>query len=347
MAYSFPSGTNTFIPSFDTTGRLIVDFSRNVKSFKVNNYITLTPVKQDVGYYARMDTSNVMRILGVNAASAAWADGSQRPVGTYNARPFEFEPYRTQRFCETIQLGYKAVEQAAFDVKNVNMNSLAQRQMTRRTLLTNNVMLDSTQYDSTHVATATALGGGFFSAGSVASPYIQAAVMAAANIIQKDTGGSVMYQNMTLVFNPITADKMARSAEIRDYLARSPAALAQVRGAVPGQNAVWGLPDQLYGIAVVVEDAVYNSSEIGNATQTVNYTFSDNYAVLMIRRGKDLVDVASTTNFSTMHIMAYQEMNTETFDDTINRLHTLAITDDYVPIMVAPASGFLITNLFS
>jgi hypothetical protein len=288
-----------------------------------------------------------MRLLGVEGDDMAWPDGADSPNGTWNGRQFEFFQYNCTRHALVDQLGYVTVDQAAWDIKATTARGLAQRLMTLRTKLVNDKMTDSTEYDSTHVATATALGGGLWNAGSIANPYIQAAVMAAAKIIQVDTAGSVFYTNLTLVINPVTADKMARSAEIRDYLAQSPVALAQVKGAVPGQNAIYGLPDQLYGINLIVEDAVYNSSKIGNTTQTNGFTFPDNKAVLLARNSKDLVNVDFASNFSTVHIMSYQEMQTETLDDVNNRRHTLRVTDYYGVEMVAPVSGFLITNLFS
>lgn len=347
MSQSFPSATNTYIPAFDTTGNLIVEFSRNVKSFKVNQYTTLIPVQNEVGYYLRLDTNQVMRNLGYKGDSFSWPDGADRPQGTYNNRPFEFFDFRTIRHSAPAQLGYLSVKQAAWDIKNSHSKMLAQQLMTLRTNLVNTLMTDSTNYDSTHVATATALGGGLWSAGSIANPYIQRGLMAAANTITKDTAGSVEYSDLSLVINPTTAVAMSTSAEIRDYLAQSPFALAQVRGDKPGQNSAWGLPDKLYGINIIVEQTVVNTSQVANATQTNSFTMPDNYAVLLARKGSDLVGVDKTVNFSSVAIFAFQEMNTETFDDVINQRHLISVTDNYDQKIVAPASTFLITNVTS
>ena len=50
MAAVYPSGTNTYLPSFDATGNMIVSFSRNVKDFALNKYVTITPVTKSTGY---------------------------------------------------------------------------------------------------------------------------------------------------------------------------------------------------------------------------------------------------------------------------------------------------------
>lgn len=349
MSYSVPSSNNVYIPAFDTTGNLIVDFSRNVSKFKVNQYTTLTPVKKSIGYYLRLGVNNQMRILGEKGDSFAWPDGADAPFGEYNQFDHEFDQYTTTRHVFPAFLGYKMKEQAAWDIQSQFTTKLGVQCMTLRTKLVDDVLTTSSTYDSTHVATATALGGGLWSAGSIANPYIQAGLMAATDIIMKDSNSTIEYTDLCLVINPTTANKMARSAEIRDFIAQSPAAMDQVRGNVPNQNGQWGLPEILYGFKLVVEQTTYVSTPAGSNTQTKSFTFPDNKAVITCRSGKDLVNNAGlgSGNYSTVNVISYSEMNAETFDDTINRRHIMRVTDDYAVEAVAPVTGFLVTNLFS
>lgn len=346
MSAGFPSSSNTYIPSFDATGKLVVDFARNIKDFKVNQYVTLIPVKKDNGYYLRIDPTNARRILGAGKNNV-WHDGNDAPTGHDNNRKFEFFQYQTTRYAFAAVLGYKAKEQAAWDITKSHSAGLATQAMTLRTKLVCDKLTDTSNFDATHTGTATALGGGFFSAGTITSPYIKKALMAAANVIRKDTNGTVRYKNLSLLINPTTADAMARSAEIQDYIAQSPAALDQVRGNKPGQNAEYGLPDQLYGINVIVEDTVVTTSNEGAASETIGDVFPDNKAVLLARQGSDLVGVDGQTSFSTAHIFAYNEMETETMDDVVNRVHRLRVSEDYAVNIVAPVSGYIITAVTS
>lgn len=346
MAAGFSSSSNTYIPSFETSGKLVVDFARNVKDFRVNQYCTLVPVKRDIALYLRIDPVAARRLLG-SGKNNVWHDGNDAPTGNDNNRKFSWTQVQTTRYAFAAALGYKAKGQADFDIVKTHSAALATQAMTLRTKLVCDKLVDTSNYDSTHTATATASGGGFWTAGTITNPIIKKSLMAGANQIRKDTNGTVRYKNLSLLINPTTADAMARSAEIQDYIAQSPAALDQVRGNKPGQNAEYGLPDQLYGVNVIVEDTVVTTSNEGASSETLGDVFPDNKAVLLARQGSDLVGVEGQVSFSTAHIFEFESMVAETMDDVNNRVHRLRISDDYVAEIVAPATGYVFTAVTS
>jgi hypothetical protein len=346
MAFGYPSGFNTFVPSFDASGHLTVAYSRNPKDFPLNQYITLTPVKKSVGYFLRITAEVAARVINSPLLNEfVWMDGSDAPSGEWGLESFSFIPYSTSRYAFPFRIGYKAEEQADWKILALHSEFAAQDAMTARTLRVISVLQTSANYAASHVATATALGGGFWSAGSATNPIIKKALNAAAQQIQLDTVGKVRPKDLALVVAPTAADPMARSQEIHTYLQQSPYALAQVRGDVPSQNGQWGLPDTLYGYKLVIEDTVQVTSK-KNATRAAAYAFGGNTATLVTRPG-ELTSPAGGPSFSSVHVFAYEEMTVEQRDDPDNRRIAARVVEDYDVQMVSPASTFLITNLFS
>lgn len=346
MAYALPGANNTYAPSFDTTGNLIVGFSRNLKNFRVNQYAQITPVKKSYGLFARFNPITNTRVQGVAGDNNAWPDGNDAPEGPVGNQEFEFVPYLTERFTEPARLGYKAVEQAAFDIKKFSVDGLGTQLMTRRTVLGLAALLNTSVYPSNHVSTATTLGGGFWSAGTIVNPIVQRTLMAAARQIEIDTASVVDYTQLSLIINPQTADSIARSAEIRDFIAQNPLVLAQIRGNEKNQNAQYGLPDQLYGMKLIVENTVLTTTNRNATTADTNYALGANQAIIVARPG-DLVQDFSGRSFSTLHFFMYEEMNAEYFDDVQNRVHKMRVSDDYAAQVVSPLTGFLINNILS
>lgn len=349
MAYAYPAGNpgNTYVPSFEASGDLVVNYSRNPKDFALNSYVTLTPVEKSTGYFLQINPDNAARIVSSTSADYVWPDGNDAPTGAWNTQDFQFAPFLTKRYNYPFRLGYKAVEQAAWKILSTHAAMAAQQCMTSRTLEVNTLLDTTGSYASGHVFSATTAGGGFWSDGTAANPIILAGLNYAAFKIQKATIGVVRPRDLVLVISPETANAMARSQEIHTYLAQSPAALAQVRGDVPSQNGLWGLPDTLYGFRLAIEDAV-RVSTIKNVagTATTDYIKDENTAWLVARPGQ-LVGSEGATSFSTCHIFVYEEMTVESKDDVDNRRHQGRVVDDRGSVIVSNVSGCKFTNVLS
>lgn len=342
MSQAFPSGTNTYVPTFDATGELIVSYSRNVKDFKLNEYVTITPVDKNLGLYLRL---NPYTQTNVQNGGTPWADGNDAPTGPSANPLFEFVNYQTKRFTDTALLGYLAVQQAQWPIKDFTVAQLGPRLMTRRVKNVCDTITNPANHLASHVSTATSLGGGFFSAGTLTNAIIQKALAAAGRQIQLDTATRLKYSDLTLLIGPALADAMARSAEIREYIAQSPDALAQVVGNKKGQNALYGLPDNLYGMKLIIEDSTINTGNIIPATGnygTTNFIWDSNTAVVLARPGDLVKNMGSS--FSSVHLFMKEEMNVEQFDDVKNRRMEMRATDDYDVQVAAPPTAFLITN---
>lgn len=340
----YPSGTNTFIPSFEASGKLQVEFSRNPKRFAVNKYIKVKPVKRDIGYYLTITAEEAARVINSNLADFVWSDGQEAPLGNDNNESFNYSKYATKRYAFPFNMGQKAVEQADWDIIASHARIAAQKAMTARTLNICTVMTTSGNWGS-NTDTATNLGGGLLDAATSSTPYIKKTINAVAEAILKATIGVATRDDLIMVMNPHTASLIGQSQEIIDHLKQSPFALAQIRGDVPSQSGQWGLPDTLYGVKVVVEDAVRVTSKKG-ATKATTYCLP-NQDVIFLTRPEGLMGSEGVPDFSTIQLFSYEDMTVENKRDPDNRRELGRVVDDYDVQLVAPASGYLVTSATS
>lgn len=346
MAFSYPGGLNTPIPSLELSGNLMVSFSRNPTKFAVNKIAQIQPVKQWRGLYAYFNPADLARFPSGNTKQNLWANGTPSPTGFTTQQGFEYREFTCLRYAFASSLENTAINQAPWPVVKTHTELLAQKAMSNRALLVANLLTTSANHLSTHVSTATALGGGFLSTGSITNPVILNTLNAAAQVIQLDTRGLMTYQNLSVVMNPNTARKLSQSSEIHTFLAQSQFAMDQIRGNKPGQNARFGLPDQLYAYNVIVEDAVYDSANVLATSDTPAYVFPDNKIVLVMRE-EDMEASEGAHSFSAVHLMVNEDLLVEDKDDEWNRMTHLRVVDTIVPQFVAPVSAYLITNVFS
>lgn len=354
MAAAFPSGNpgNTYVPSFESSGQLVVSYSRNPKDFPLNSYITLVPVKKTVGYYLRITPENAARLLTADGADNVWASGADAPQGNWNSESFEFFPYTTTRFAFTVPLDYKSVEQASWKITAYHAAMLAQQAMTLRTLRAITVYETSGNWATGNTGTfanAVTSGGGssaFFAGGTPTNPAIFYALTYGARQINVATLGTVKPKDLVFVINPDTARKGAGGQEVHTYLKENPVALQVLKGEGDfNPNAQWGMPPQIYGFKIAVEDCVRVNSNKGQ-TLAEDYAKSGTSGQLLARPGA-LVGVEGAPSFSTVQAFSYEEMTVESKDDTDNRVHKLRVVDDYDMRLVSPISGYNFTNLFA
>jgi hypothetical protein len=364
MAAVYPSGTNTYLPSFDATGNMIVSFSRNVKDFALNKYVTITPVTKSTGYYLRLTYEQAARVSNANLNDFVWHDGNDAATGEFNKESFTFDSYKTERYAFPFRLGYKAVDQADWKIIAQHSAIIGQQAMTARTLQVFNKINTNTNWDltsgteqwySTASLALTGLGvaGGTSSStsglaglarGTANNPVIKKFLNAAAIRMNKKTLGVVGPKDLQWVMSPSVAQVLAVSEELQDYLKQSPFALSQVRGDSASQNGIYGLPDQLYGYNVVIEDAV-RIGQKKKDTAAPDYIWGNTTA--LIARPGQLVGFEGAPSFSALHLMMYEEMTVEQRDDPDNRRITARVVEDYGTEVVAPVAGFVIQNSLS
>lgn len=341
MTKVFPSSSNTFVPSLDATDALTIGFTRNVNDFSVNRYTQLKPVSKEIGYYTEINAEEAARLVSSVLNDMVWHDGNDAPVGNENKEKFEFLQYRTKRYAKAYRFGYKAVGQAAFDVLMLHAKIYAQMMMTARTQLAITAMQDHT---ATGVNTSAIVGGsisgttGKWDLSTTSRNDIQRSIEHAVDTIFQVTLGVVKQSDLMLVMSPTTARSISPTQEIRDHIKGSPDALSSIRGEM--QLARFGLPDRLFGLPVVIEDAVKVTNRKG-ATVARSYVADADKPFICARPGSLVAPDIAGPSYSSCTLFALEDMTVETKDDPDNRRHQGRITTDITAVRTAPSTLFI------
>ncbi len=344
MPAAYPSAQNTFIRSHEASGKLVVDFARNVNKFPVNKYVQVVPAKKVAGYYLEMTVEEAGRIVNSDLSNFVWADAQPRPEGNDGAESFQFKPFRCKRYAYPVLLGDLTIDQADWNILAQHASIKSRQAMTARTQLAITEITTQANYAADHVMAVSAISGntGNWAASTTARQDIKRSLTTAAEKILDDTLSAIELDDLVLVINSALAAEIAQTQEIVDYIKGSPDALAQVKGELPGTNTIYGIPDKLYGFPIVVEKTRKVTTRKG-ATKATTQVLAKGTPFLCARPG-GLVGVADAPNFSTCVLFAHEEMTVETLREANNRRSIVSVVENVVAKLVAPASGVLFTG---
>lgn len=341
MAAAFPGPNNVYLVSHEATNNLIVGYSRNADDFPIARYAQIIPVKKQVGAYLQLTAEEAGRIVSSDVSEYLWADGDEEPMGNDGTESHQYATYNAKRYSFGFNLGDLTTEQADWNVLAVHSAVKAQQAMTARTYKSIGYLTTGANWPAAQTATATTAGGGKWDVSTTALLYIKKSLKYAAMQIVQSTLAAVKPKDLILVVSPDLAGLMANSLEISDYLKASPFALAQVRGDVESQNGKYGLPDELYGYKVVIEDTVRVSTRKG-ATTTKGFVLANTNALLLARPG-GIEGKYGSPSFATCQLFMKEEMTVESMRDPNNRRTRARVVENYDVAIGAPASGFLFT----
>ena len=352
MTAAYPGPSNVFIKDHNASGKMVVDYARNVKDFPVNGYAQIVPVDKVAGYYLEMTVEEAGRIVNANLDNFVWYDGEPAPEGAEGTESFEWKPFSCVRRAFPFKMGNLTVENASWDIISQHSSIKARQAMTARTQLAVTALTTSGNYGTGHVRdvtssnTTTGVPGnsGTWALSTTARQDIKRSLITGAEQIADATLDVVKMEDLRLILSSNLAGKISMCQEIVDHIKGSPMALAQVKGelSAANRNARYDLPERLYGIETFVESTRKVTSRKG-ATRAVSSIFPTDYACLTARVGS-LEGVAGAPSFSTLVIFAYEEMTVETKNDSDNRRSIGRVVENIVAKMVAPASGILFTN---
>lgn len=346
MAIAYPGGNNTFVKDLDASGRLITEFSRNPDEFALNSYIQLSNVQKAAGYYLKITPEEAARVLNANLAEFVWPDGAPRPSRNNGTETFTFAGYETQRYDYDFTIGRKASEQADWNIIESHSRIKAQQAMTARTLSVHGLLEAAGSWAAGHTIDVTTIPGntGNWDQSTSARQDIKRSLAYAVEKVMLATLSVVRRKDLQLVLSPDAAHAMSESQEIVEHIKSSPDAYSQVVGDA-GKWGEYQLPDRLYGIDIVVEDAVRVSSQRG-ATLASSFIQDNDYAYLLARPGS-LVAESGGPSFSTVHLFLFEDMTVWTNDNENDRRTEGHVVDDFDVVGTAPASGFRFENILS
>lgn len=344
MVAQFPSSTNVFVRDHAATGNLVVDFSRDPKKFAIASYAQIVPVEKTAGYYLEMTVEEAGRVVNNDLADFAWPDGRPAPEDYDGTESFQFKDFLSKRLKFGVTLGDKTIQQASWDIVAKHAGLKAQQAMTARTQAAITELTNASNYAASHVSAVSAISGntGNWAASTTARQTIKRSLAHACETILDDTLGGVDLNDLQMVISTGCAKEISLSQELVDYIKGSPEALAQIRGELPNENAIYGLPAKLYGVPIVVEKTRKVTSRKG-ATRAVSNVLADATPFICSRPG-GMTGMYGAPSFSTCTIFMLEEMATETRQDLDDRLTRIRIVEDYAVVMTAPVSGFLFTG---
>lgn len=347
--YTHPSSTNVFIPQYDQTLNLLVSFIRDPKQFSINKWATFSTVDKPEGIFPIILPADSIRVTSRDMLDMAWPDGQRatRFTESGHTQRNTNNRYFLQRYQRNVTLGNWTLQNAGWDIKAVETQATMSILMTAVTAKTVDLLFDDAQYSSNHVSTPTALAGGFLSAGTITNPIIKTTLYKIRDQIIKDTNGLVDVDNLAIVMNPTTAGVLGSTQEMFTYQAQTPVSLDVLSGDSPkiGKNA-WGLPYNLYGFEVIVDQTMITSDLQSNVESTVDYVIPDNEFVVVAKPGS--IGSSSGSSFSTIHCleMKGEQMKTLEKMEEWDELLDIRVSHYFTPFMVAPQAGYKLNNLF-
>tara|TARA_R110000803_G_scaffold23906_5_gene58209 strand:+ start:3065 stop:4120 length:1056 start_codon:yes stop_codon:yes gene_type:complete len=345
---SVASQHNTFIPNTDATNNMVVDFSRNVADFALPRYIQYVPVTKTKGKYIRMTVEQAGRITGsTSLEELSWPDGADSPRGNDGKEKFGFQDYTTARYQSPYSLGELGVEQAEWDILAQHSRIHAQRMMTARTMAVHALLATSGNWDSSHYsATPEAITGvtGRLDLSTTNRRDIKRTFDYMFDQIRKDTLGGVKKNQIHIVVSPEFAKKITVCQEIVDYIKQSPASLSELKDGLHPNN-LFGLPEQLYGYSIEVEDSVKVTSHKG-VTAVKGNVWGDGDVVMLSRPGA-LEGTEGGPTFSTATLFLKEDLTVESKHDRDERAHKGRVVDDWSATLTAPVSGFYLASALS
>lgn len=347
MTVRAPGPYNVFVPSPDATGQ-VISFSRDPKKFALSGYVQYVDVDKITGIYTKLDPKQSVRRQSLNATR--WSRGSVRPAHENNQPLFEYLTYRCERSDYGFTLPIEVDQQASWKVKANCAAMVMSQAMTDRTKEVYDLVTDTGNWDSGHYGACTSVNGGFGqwdqASNDEASPYhlaIRRTLDQAVQRILLSTNGLVTPEDLRVVIGVRMAQAIGRTGEVRDMVKQSTIAAPHVYG-IKGRNAMYNLPDELYGLPLYVENATIVTEPVGSASDTQGWVWDSDYVLVCSQPGGVDGGPAAEGTFSTVTIYFDEQLTVETFDDTRNRRVEGHVVDSRDPKMTAATTGFLVTG---
>lgn len=342
--WALPGQSNTYVKNHAATGNLVVEYSRNPDDFSLNSYIQITDVDKDSGYYLEITPEEAARVLSTDLDEFVWPDGAPRPQRNNGTENFRFSDYHTERYDYDFTLGDKSQQQADWDIVQTHTAIKAQQAMTARTVAVHNVLGAAGTWPAGHDLDVPTIPGntGTWEESTTARQDIKRSLNVGVETIMKATLSMVRRRDLILVLGPDAAHRISESQEIVDHIKGSPDAYNQV----VGQSGKWGeyqLPDRLYAIQLVIEDAVRVTSKRG-ATRATSFICNSDEAYLVARPGS-LVSPGGGPSWSTTHLFIKEDMTVETRRSEDDRRTEGHVVDDFDVVATAPSSGVRFTDI--
>lgn len=346
---------NGFLPA-ETS--MAISYVRDPSKFQLLNYVQLVNCPKPRVRYAFLDPDEAVRLPDKNAYRWGW--GQPRPKSQGNKGNFKWVEVEVDRYTYDYTIDENVIETVeGWNPKAFYDEGILSKAMTNCTNIFVDLMEATSTWGSNYAAANSLNGGaGYWSTASsdeTSSSFlaIKKTLDAARNRIVLGTNGAVSPNDMKLILSPDTAIAMSNTSEIHSYM-RSTAGISWpiIQGTLPGKSMdTWSLPQKLYGMEVIVEDApiatnLPDSSGTVSTVLTEKVYAKDKTSAVVCSRPGGLDGRYLSSNFSTFQKYFWKyEMRLSTFHDKENELYNSYCDDCFKAVCPAPQSGFLITGV--
>ena len=374
-AFSTFGYQNVYIPGYMGDGelqkRLMVGFTLNEEEFPLNNYVTVFGADEPKFFYNRWYSADFARLPHATGLDMRWADGAERPRAGEGPR-FDAVSVETLRYGDLDYIGDQVVDLSKIGpLIPIRQQAMAGKFMLLRAAMTQTELTTSTNYPSSgtkhYYATWTALaadavaqgypanyfgvsGVNFIGDGTLNDPLIGKAIKHGVLQILKRSNGRVKPQDLMLLMNPNTANRLANTQEVRVYIAQQINAIDTIKG--QGDTAIWptfGLPNPLYGLKVLVDPTVKVTTKQDHVNEDSQVFVVQDGLFSIIARPGAVSGMPGSEGFGSLALWQDKKfaMKPETFPDPQNRRIALGFADKFAVQLAAPEVTFTIADVFA
>lgn len=372
QSFAVPGYQNVYIPGYMGDGEarngILVGFPFNEEQWALPNYVTTIGQDKPKFYISRWYNADFVRRPHATSLDRRWADSAERPKAQLSPRQ-KFELIEMLRFGESAWIGDMADEFS--DIGNlikIEQENLAGQAMIDRTIQTQAQILTSGNYQTSpahfyakygvlaNAAVTLGYTAGYFGTagtntiadGSINDPLIAKVISHAVNTIALETNGRVTPKDLILVMNPVTASRLAKTQEVRAYMAQQAGSLDVLKGKNPDYWPEHGLPNPLYGVKVLVDYTPKVTTKVDNTNEDTKSYALQTGALEFLARPGGVTGMAGSRSFSSVCLFQHEKdaMKPETIPDVRSRRIEVAFTDFYVPVVVAPETAFVVQDCF-
>lgn len=343
--------------SFDDQLKLLINFARNPAEYAINQYITISTVKKIQGIYPKFFAPDQIRLPSQTGDDMIWEDGTPidlAKVAAGKSRRTHIKYFLT-RYKREDTIGYHTIDQSEYDERRIRLNDLTNQLMTLRTLNALTQIMSSGNWPTANNNTATAWGnfvgtGGQWDQGTTTSPFVKLGLTGIRSQIVLGTNGKVKLKDLLVVFDPLTAGKIAASQEIHTYLAQQSRSLLVLKGEDPDSNEDWMLPNPMYGYKVIIEATPAVIGPISSVQDAQVYAMTQiaTKTAFVVARPGGIDSGMGGAQFSTVHLLEKSGEAMQPYVEDMGerqKLHYCRVSDMYVVLLPAPESGALITSV--
>lgn len=375
--FSTPGYANTFIPGYAGDGesqkQFIVGWTLNEEAFAFNAYVTVVGADKPVFYYRKYKSEDFVRVSASDQAMRTWADGADMPKTPAGAR-FTNLLVELRRWGEHDFIGDMSEDYSDIGSQiPLLQKTLASRAMVQRAIDVQAALTTSGEYpstgtthyyakwgvlanDSTIVGSGQTYPTGYFGTagtntaydGTLDDPLFAKMLNHMMGIIQRRTNSQVQPKDLALVLNPNTAARLAKSREVRAYLAQNAGSLAVIQGKTPTYNGMmYGLPDPFHGLKVVVDGTTKTTARHDHVNDDAQvYVVADNQISIVARPGA-VSGIPGSRSYGSLVVWQDKKraMKPKTEPDAFNERVKVGLQDMYAVRLVAPEATATIADI--